>query len=167
MCPPACRSCGQHSWIFPASGSIEMTHCGVKINMTLYSVLNTKHVTARPVDKLPLLDSTPFIIHDTLIHFLRHTHHWEVKASCGGIPYLMMALRKALRWRVLKPSTYIQPASNHTTLHSILQNVQSLNCLESQMNFIWHWLFQRLSFTITKRQRLCDKVCPFVCLNAR
>ena len=33
------------------------------------------------------------------------TYHWDEKASCGGIPYLMMALRNALRCRVLKPST--------------------------------------------------------------
>jgi hypothetical protein len=33
------------------------------------------------------------------------TYHWELKESCGGIPYRMIALRKAFLWRALKPRT--------------------------------------------------------------
>ena len=40
-------------------------------------------------------------------HPCLNTYHWDEKASCGGIPYLMMAFRNALRCRVLKPSTFI------------------------------------------------------------
>ena len=36
-------------------------------------------------------------------------HHWELNASCGGIPYLMTALRKAFLCRALNPSTSICP----------------------------------------------------------
>lgn len=34
------------------------------------------------------------------------TSQWELKASWGGMPQRMMALRKAFRWRALKPSTW-------------------------------------------------------------
>lgn len=34
------------------------------------------------------------------------TSHCVVKASCGGIPQRITALRKAFRWRVLNPSTW-------------------------------------------------------------
>ena len=37
------------------------------------------------------------------------TNHCPLKASCGGIPYLMTALRKAFLCLVLKPSTSICP----------------------------------------------------------
>lgn len=34
------------------------------------------------------------------------TSQWELKASCGGMPQRMMALRKAFRWRALNPRTW-------------------------------------------------------------
>lgn len=50
-----------------------------------------------------------------LVHYLNsrslfplrsRTSQWELKASCGGMPQRMMALRKAFLWRALNPRTW-------------------------------------------------------------
>ena len=52
------------------------------------------------------------------------TYHWELKESCGGIPYRMIALRKAFLWRALKPRTW-----NTTTVElvAVRKNLDEVN----------------------------------------
>lgn len=43
------------------------------------------------------------------------SYHCELNASCGGIPYLITAFRKAFLCRALNPSTYIKPENTRIT----------------------------------------------------
>ena len=70
----------------------------------------------------------------------QQTHQLDENASCGGIPYLMMAFRNALRCRVLNPST-CQPAQTNA---SITPTNKVLNCYAAEslgpVPFFVNWL---------------------------
>lgn len=62
-------------------------------------------------DKLPFLGESwafspaCYLNSRSLFPLRSLTSQWVLKASCGGMPQRMMALRKAFLWRVLNPKT--------------------------------------------------------------